>query len=105
MTTSNIFNIYCTRHQTGCGVVRSGGETYVVVVGGCCTVGSERRVEIYDVQEQIWIRGECPLDGYCHLTSVRSSEFYCMYTVAHPLIYDILLNIFWEIPLAGGLIL
>ena len=58
---------YCTRHQTGCGVVRSGGETYVVVVGGCCTLGSERRVEIYDVQEEIWIRGEsikCLISGY-----------------------------------------
>ena len=70
--------MYCTRHQTGCGVVRSGGETYVVVVGGCCTVGSERRVEIYDVQEQIWIRGEsrkCLINRYCRLTSIRSSEF------------------------------
>ena len=47
-----------TRTQTGCGVVRSGGEAYVVVVGGCCALGAERRVEIYDVQEQIWIRGE-----------------------------------------------
>ena len=48
-------------------MVRSGGETYVVVVGGCCTLGSERRVEIYDVQEEIWIRGEsikCLISGY-----------------------------------------
>ena len=27
------------------------------------------------------------------------------YSIVHPLVRDILLNVFWEIPLAGGLML
>ena len=46
------------RYSGGCGVVRNGTGTYVVVVGGYYDDYSDV-VEIYSVEEGVWRSGTC----------------------------------------------